>query len=64
MNELLLTLRLIAELIQTSERSIELMDTEGRILTDEEVKELKMWVDYSTEAWKEQLEKLKETDSE
>lgn len=59
MNELLVTLRLIAELIQSSERAIDLMKTEGRILTDEEVQTYKARVDASTSDWQRALEELR-----
>lgn len=59
MNEILVTLRLIAELTQGVERAAGIIGNEQRDLTDEEVLTLKARVDASTSDWLTELERLR-----
>ena len=59
MNEILATLRLIAELTQGIERAAGIIGNENRDLTDEEVQTLKARVDASTSDWLAELERLR-----
>lgn len=59
MNEILATLRLIAELTQGVERAAGIIGNEQRDLTDEEVQTLKARVDASTSDWLSELERLR-----
>ena len=59
MNELLVTLRLIAELTQGAEQIAGIVKAEGRDLTDAEVLDLRARIDTSTSSWLEELERLR-----
>jgi len=59
MNELLTTLRLIAELTQGAEKIANIIQSEGRDLTDEEVSALKARTDAATSDWLTELERLR-----
>lgn len=59
MNEILATLRLIAELTQGIERAAGIIGSEKRDLTTEEVNALKARVDASTSDWLSELERLR-----
>ena len=59
MNEILATLRLIAELTQGIERAANIIGSEKRDLTTEEVNALKARVDSSTSDWLSELERLR-----
>ena len=62
MNEILVTLRLIAELSQGVEQVAGIMSEQGRDLTDEEVNTLRSRVDASTSGWLAELERLRNAD--
>lgn len=59
MNEILATLRLIAELTQGIERAAGIIGNEKRDLTPEEANALKARVDASTSDWLSELERLR-----
>lgn len=58
MNELLVTLRLIAELTQGAEQVASILQG-GRDLTPEELNVLKSRIDASTSGWLAELERLR-----
>lgn len=60
MNELLVTIRLIAELGQAAEKIASIMNSENRSLSNEEIQAIAARVDASTSDWKQELERLRE----
>lgn len=59
MNELLATLRLIAELTQAAERIGGIIGTENRPLTEDELLVLRARKDAATDGWEAELARLR-----
>lgn len=63
MNELLVTVRLIAELSQAAEKIAAIVSAEGRELNEEEIQAIAARVDASTSDWKSELERMRGSDA-